>query len=379
MNRVSTELAKRVKERGSILIAGLKRCTLVLLCVSITIFSGMGIVHAQLATLNPAANVTDTSALLSGFVDPNGHDTHWYISVWPGVTYNPYPPTCGEGSLSGSAGNTPVSCTAQGLTPSTTYTFELNADWPGTTATAGQPPNQGASGWLQFTTQPAAPSFDFTMMISPSSVSVNQGETAHYTVGVTYSDPSYAGTMINIQLTGLGPAMNYNLLQNGDLTITTNPATPTGSYPIVLTGSANGVTHQTGLTLIVMSAQTSTAIIPSTAPATMTTLAVITTPTVSVTTVITQTAIVQPSSTSTQASTSDVLGWLQQNSLLIIAILVIALAALLLSKRRRSTGQITQAQPQPVNITYCPKCGTPNSTTDSYCRKCGAKLLNITD
>ena len=285
------------------------------------------------------------------------------------------PPICGQGSLSWNAGNTPVSCTAQGLTPSTTYTFELNANWPGTTMTAGEPPNQGASGWLQFTTLPAAPSFDFTMMVSPSSVSVTQGGTANYAVGVMYSNLSYAGTMINIRLSGLGPGMDYNLLQSGDLTVTTSPMTPTGSYSIVLTGSANGVTHQTGLTLIVTSAQTSPTTVPSTAPATITTPPVITTPTVAVTTVITQTATIQPSSTSTQAIATDVMSLLQQNSLLIIAILVIALAAaLFLHGRRRSASQVTQTQPQTANVTYCSHCGTPNSTTDSYCKKCGAKL-----
>ena len=102
------------------------------------------------------------------------------------------------------------------------------------------------------------PPFDFALSVSPSVASVNQGDTAHFAVGVTYSDPSYAGTMINIQLAGLGPEMNYDLSQSGDLTVTTSQTTPTGSYSIVLTGSANGVTHTTGMTLIVTSGTTTT-------------------------------------------------------------------------------------------------------------------------
>lgn len=93
MNHESAELAGKME-----------RCILVVLCVSIMIFNGMEIVHAQLATLNPAANVTDTSAQLSGFVDPNGHDTHWYISVWPGVTYNPSPRFAARGRCLGTQG-----------------------------------------------------------------------------------------------------------------------------------------------------------------------------------------------------------------------------------------------------------------------------------
>ena len=126
-------------------------------------------------------------------------------------------------------------------------------------------PNNPVSITAIFTsTGPATAPFDFALSVSPSSQSVNQGDTAHFAVGVTYSDPSYAGTMINIQLTGLGPGMNYDLSQSGDLTVTTSQTTPTGSYSIVLTGSANGVTHTTGTMLIVTSGTTTTTSVATT-------------------------------------------------------------------------------------------------------------------
>ncbi len=225
---------------------------------------------------------------------------------------------------------------------------------------------------------PSGPGFDFALSVSPSTVSVVQGGTATYAVEVMYSDPSYAGTMINVQLTGLGPGIDYGLSQNGALTITTSPTTPTGSYPFTIIGSVSGVTHQTGGTLIVtQSNSVSTAPVTITTPPTTTTSSLVAT----VTSVVTQTATVQSSPTSTESSisntqttSSDVIGLLQQNSLLIIAILVIALAAVLLSGRRRSTGPAAQTQPQTANVTYCPHCGTQNPPTNSYCRKCGAKL-----
>ena len=114
------------------------------------------------------------------------------------------------------------------------------------------------------TSQHLGPGFDFALSVFPSAVSVKQGDTAHYTVQVQYSDPSYYGTMINLQLMGLGPGMNWQVTQNGDLMITTAPASPTGTYTILLTGSANGVTHQTGATLIVTSQQPTTTVTTTT-------------------------------------------------------------------------------------------------------------------
>jgi hypothetical protein len=39
-------------------------------------------------------------------------------------------------------------------------------------------------------------------------VTVKQGETASYEILLSYSDPAYYNTVINIQLTGLGPGMD---------------------------------------------------------------------------------------------------------------------------------------------------------------------------
>jgi hypothetical protein len=196
-----------------------------------------------------------------------------------------------------------------------------------------------------------------------------------------YSDPPYAGTMINVQLTGLGPGIDYALSQNGALTITTSPTTPTRSYPFTIIGSASGVTHQTGGTLIVtQSNSVSTAPVTITTPPTTTTSSLVAT----VTSVVTQTATVQPSPTSTESSisntqttTSDIIGLLQQNNLLTIAILmilVLALAASMMRRRGKSNVQATQTQPPAINVTYCTHCGTQNPATNSYCRKCGTKL-----
>jgi hypothetical protein len=122
-------------------------------------------------------------------------------------------------------------------------------------------PNNPVSITAIFTRVGIGPSkpFDFSIALSPSSVSVNPGGTANYMILLSYSDPSYSGTIINIQLTGLGPGMDYHLSESGGLTITTSPTTPTGTYTLTVVGSASGVTHTTGGTLIVIAGPPTTA------------------------------------------------------------------------------------------------------------------------
>jgi len=95
--------------------------------------------------------------------------------------------------------------------------------------------------------------FDFSLTLSPPSITVNPGETAKYQILITYSDPSYSGTTITVQPpTGLGPGMNYQIISTPpSLYILTSQATPAGTYTITLTGSAMGVVRQTSALLVV--------------------------------------------------------------------------------------------------------------------------------
>lgn len=110
---------------------------------------------------------------------------------------------------------------------------------------------------MTFSIAGAGPAFDFSLALSPSSVSVKQGDTANYQISITYSDPSYSGTTITVQVAGLGPAMNYQITPSPpSLSISTSESTPTGTYTITLAGSANGVVHETSATLTVQPAMT---------------------------------------------------------------------------------------------------------------------------
>jgi heat shock protein HslJ len=108
-------------------------------------------------------------------------------------------------------------------------------------------------GVLIFTTNqlPPLPQFDFNINLLPPSITVEAGQPANFQISLTYSDIAYSGTTVTIQVSGLGPGMTYQLTAQGGLTIQTLPSTPSGTYPMIIIGSAQGVTHQIGGTIIV--------------------------------------------------------------------------------------------------------------------------------
>ncbi|MEM2843467.1 MAG: zinc-ribbon domain-containing protein [Candidatus Bathyarchaeia archaeon] len=104
-------------------------------------------------------------------------------------------------------------------------------------------------GIASFQVIPRTP-FDFTLSISPSSLTVKKGETARFTWSVSYSDPIYQGTTFTWDISGLDSSMRVNV-GRGTLTITTTDATPPGVYPFTFTLSAKGITRSATATLIV--------------------------------------------------------------------------------------------------------------------------------
>jgi len=108
-------------------------------------------------------------------------------------------------------------------------------------------------GVLIFTTNqlPPLPQFDFNINLLPPSITVEAGQPANFQISLTYSDIAYSGTTVTIQVSGLGPGMTYQLTAQGGFTIQTLPSTPSGTYPMIIIGSAQGVTHQIGGTIII--------------------------------------------------------------------------------------------------------------------------------
>jgi hypothetical protein len=92
--------------------------------------------------------------------------------------------------------------------------------------------------------------FDFSMTITPPTITIETGETVQYDVSVTYSDPYYVGTEISPYLTGLDSSMQYTFTYSG-VVIKTSDSTPPGTYVFTITGSSQGITRQATATLIV--------------------------------------------------------------------------------------------------------------------------------
>ncbi len=112
------------------------------------------------------------------------------------------------------------------------------------------------AGYANFNVGGSAGSFDFSIALSPCSITVKQGETATFQIQLTYSDPSYSGTTINVQVSGMGPGMDYQLIPSPPaLRVSTSSSTPPGDYSITLVGSANGVMHQANALLTVQVVQ----------------------------------------------------------------------------------------------------------------------------
>ena len=113
-----------------------------------------------------------------------------------------------------------------------------------------------AVGSASFQVAGASTSFDFSLELSPHSTTVKQGETATFQVLISYSDPSYSGTSISIQVSGLGSGMNFQVIPSPPtLQVSTSASTPPDSYHITLAGSAKGVKHQAEALLTVKVAQ----------------------------------------------------------------------------------------------------------------------------
>ena len=93
----------------------------------------------------------------------------------------------------------------------------------------------------------------FSIAASPSSATVPPGGSADYSVAVSrtggFSDP------VTLSASGLpaGATATFtpNPADSSTLTVATNSATPPGTYPLTITGTAAGTTHSTSSTLVV--------------------------------------------------------------------------------------------------------------------------------
>ncbi len=160
-------------------------------------------------------------------------------------------------SFSPSSGTAPFTSTMNvqinPTKPTGTYTLHVSAypqgdPYPG-------PTTQDVTVTLDVVTpvpMPTSPGFDFTITLSPPLLEVERGDTAHYHIHLSYSDPSFSGTVINLQVPPIGSGINWHSTPSGDLDISTSPSTSPGTYHVEVIGEAYSVVHQAAANLVVL-------------------------------------------------------------------------------------------------------------------------------
>jgi len=99
---------------------------------------------------------------------------------------------------------------------------------------------------------------DFTISGSSASQTVNQGNGASYTISITASNGFSGTTALSISGVPANTTTSFNPTSvpgtgQSTLTVTTSASTPTGSYPLTITGTSGSLIHTTQVTLVVQS------------------------------------------------------------------------------------------------------------------------------
>jgi subtilisin family serine protease len=110
---------------------------------------------------------------------------------------------------------------------------------------------------------------DFSLSATPASQNVVAGAGATYTVGAA-SLNGFAGD-VALSLTGLPSGVGTASFSppviagagSSQLTVTTLPAAPGGTYPLTITGTAGGLTHTVAVTLVVSARDFALSVTPS--------------------------------------------------------------------------------------------------------------------
>ena len=197
---------------------------------------------------------------------------------------------------------------------------------------------------------------EFRIDVTPASQTVNQGETASYSISVV--GVRGFNSAVSLSVSGLPSGTNGVLSVpsgtpnfSSTLTVTSQRYVPTGSFTLTITGTGGELTRIANVVLIVNPAKTT---LP---PPTQTT------------------TTVQPLGPGFPDLTWIIIG--------ILAVLIVIFAALALRRRQPATQPTPPAQPTPPTAAeepkpsslYCVNCGTENPSTNEFCGKCGQKLL----
>lgn len=176
------------------------------------VLAGNAFAAAPLATTTAATDVTSTTAVVNGTVEPNGEDTTYVFQYGTTTDYGTTTPV--QGPVKGN-GARAVSATLSGLAPGTTYHYRVVATNPSGTV-------NGAD--MTFTT--AAPGSAPGVTISSSKPAVTFGRPV--TITGTVTGPGNAGATVTLEGSETPTSTTF---KSTGLTATTDAA---GAFSIVV-------------------------------------------------------------------------------------------------------------------------------------------------
>ena len=179
-------------------------------------------------------------------VTPSGGFTgtvSFSVSGLPAGAAATFNPTSVPGS-----GTSTMSVTTSSTTPTGSYPLTI-------TGTSGTQTHTASVTLV--VTAPVTP--NFSLSASPASQSVVQGSSTSYTVTITPSG-GFTGS-VTLSASGLPAGAAASFAPNpatstSTMSVTTSSTTPTGSYPLTITGTSGTLSHTASVTLIVTAAAT---------------------------------------------------------------------------------------------------------------------------
>ncbi len=197
---------------------------------------------------SPASHsvVQGSSTSYTVTVTPSGAFTgtvSFSVSGLPAGAAATFNPTSVPGS-----GTSTMSVTTSSTTPTGSYPLTI-------TGTSGTQTHTASVTLV--VTAPVTP--NFSLSASPASQSVVQGASTSYTVTITPSG-GFTGS-VTLSASGLPAGAAASFAPNpatstSTMSVTTSSTTPTGSYPLTITGTSGTLSHTASVTLIVTAAAT---------------------------------------------------------------------------------------------------------------------------
>ena len=155
-------------------------------------------------------------------------------------------PSGAAGSFNPTTGNSStLTVTTSSTTPAGTYPLTI-------TGTSG-PLSRTAIVSLVVN---AAPTPDFTLSASPASQTVTQGASTTYNVTVNPTGGFTGSVAFSLSVLPSGATGSFNPAtgNSSTLTVTTSSTTPTGSFPLTITGTSDSLSRTAVVTLVVQAA-----------------------------------------------------------------------------------------------------------------------------